>query len=115
MKKKKTLLPLLPVMCGTCPFRPGSKYACLASDLQRNALNEGSRICHSTGRNGLSGRTGKPSMLCRGARDIQLQVFHALGVITEPTDEAWADACNQLGFQQPQNPRQPCLKRATNK
>ncbi|MGR3278504.1 hypothetical protein ACSYAD_25755 [Acaryochloris marina NIES-2412] len=34
-------------------------------------------ICHS-----------KPDRACRGGRDLQLQVFAALGVIDKPTDEA---------------------------
>lgn len=36
------------VMCATCPFRPGSKYADLAPMLAKSALTEASRICHST-------------------------------------------------------------------
>jgi hypothetical protein len=34
------------------------------------------------------------TFVCRGARDIQLQVFHNLGAIKAPTDEAWAEALN---------------------
>lgn len=77
-------------MCSSCPFRKGSQYRYLVSDLAASALSEGSRICHSTGSNGLRGRTGKPGRLCRGARDVQLDVFAAMGVIDAPTDEAWA-------------------------
>lgn len=84
-------------MCATCPFRPGSKYAFLKDDLTRSALTAGSRICHSTGsRNAINHRTGKPPLLCRGARDIQLRHFHSVGVIAEPTDEAWSKAWAEM-------------------
>lgn len=85
-----TRIPLLTKMCATCPFRPGSKYASLKDDLTESALTEGSRICHSTGaNNGINKRTGKPSMLCRGARDAQLYFFHSIGFIDAATDAAW--------------------------
>lgn len=87
MKIKNT--PVRKTMCASCPFRPGSKYACLASDLASSAIAEASRICHSTGTNGLLGKTGKPAQLCRGARNVQLAVFCSLGVIEAPTDAAW--------------------------
>ena len=92
-RKTKSLkvLPVQPVMCATCPFRPGSKTAFLANDLALSALSEASRICHSTGsNNAFNRRTGKPPALCRGARVIQLNYFAAIGFIEAPTDEAWA-------------------------
>lgn len=85
--------------CATCPFRPDSPYKYLVPDLTTCALTEASRICHSTGsNNAIHRRTGKAPRLCRGARDQQLQFFHALGVIEAPTDEAWAKACHKLGI-----------------
>jgi hypothetical protein len=94
----KTVLPApLPEMCGTCPFREGSPYSYLRDDLARSALTCTSRICHQTGsRNAINARTGKPARLCRGARDVQLQHFHRIGVIPEPTDQAWADTWAKL-------------------
>lgn len=78
-------------MCGTCPWRDGSPYAHLAAPLAESALSEASRICHSTGsNNGINRRTGKPSALCRGARDLQLRAFAAMGFIAAPTDAAWS-------------------------
>jgi hypothetical protein len=75
-------------MCATCPFREGSPYAHLADDL-----------CHSTGsNNAINRRTGKPARICRGARDLQLQVFTAIGVLTAPTDEAWDAKCRELNL-----------------
>lgn len=83
-------MPIQQVMCGTCPFRTGSKYTFLAADLGASALTHSSRICHSTGsNNGINRRTGKPPALCRGARDLQLRYFAHAGFIEAPTDEAW--------------------------
>jgi hypothetical protein len=95
MSKKR--LPVQSEKCATCPFKEGSKLAGLACDLAESALTDKSRICHSTGsNNAINRRTGKPPMLCRGARDIQLTVFHAFGVIDAATDEAWEKKCTQL-------------------
>lgn len=97
MKHKRE--PVMKEMCATCPFRKGSPYAYLASDLTNSALGKSSRICHSTGsNNAINKRTGKPRALCRGARDIQLQVFHRLGVIEAATDEAWEAKCKEMGI-----------------
>lgn len=79
-------LPLRKTMCATCPFREGSKYAALTRTIDMGV----SRICHSTGAgNAINDRTGKPPHLCRGARDVQLQVMARVGFLAEPTDEAW--------------------------
>lgn len=83
-------------MCDTCPFRKGSAYASLAPYLTEQALTATNRICHSTGRSAIKGRTGKPHLICRGTRDIQLSTFYALGVIEAPTDEAWNNALTKL-------------------
>lgn len=54
-------------------------------------MTEATRICHSTGsNNAINRRTGKPPMACRGARDLQLKMFTAIGFLNEPTDAAWA-------------------------
>jgi len=99
MAKKTKRLPVLKEMCGTCPFRPGSPYAGLAGGLALSAATEASRICHSTGaNNGINHRTGKPPMLCRGARDLQLKQFHAMGFIEAATDEAWEKKCKEMGI-----------------
>lgn len=91
--KQKPLPPIRQTFCDTCPFRPGSKTAFLAGYLSERAIEHESRICHSTGGNKVIHRDTKvPEMLCRGARDLQLQFFHHHGVIEAPTDEAWAKA-----------------------
>ena len=92
-------LPVRKTMCGTCPFRPGSKYANLAPDLAASASTSTSRICHSTGsNNAIHKRTGLLPHICRGARDVQLTVVHLIGAITEPTDEAWNEARVKVGM-----------------
>lgn len=91
--------PVMKKMCATCPFRNGSKYAYLASDLADSALTKSSRICHSTGaNNAINRRTGKKPHLCRGARDVQLKAFFAMKVIGAATDEAWEAKCQQMGL-----------------
>jgi hypothetical protein len=93
-------MPVNKTMCATCPFRIGSPYAYLLHDLKHSALTQSSRICHSTGsNNAINRRTGKPAALCRGARDAQLQMFHKLGFLSEPTDEAWDAKCREFGWE----------------
>ncbi len=84
--------------CSTCPFKQGSKYEALSPALAESALTDASRICHCTGSNAIHESTGKPERICRGARDLQLQLFHGLGFIDSPTDEAWAAKCEELGL-----------------
>lgn len=88
-----------PKMCATCPFREGSPYAYLVPELIESAMTKASRICHSTGaNNAINKRTGKKPMLCRGARDMQLQMFAASGFLESPTDEAWNKKCKEMGI-----------------
>jgi hypothetical protein len=89
-------------MCATCPWRDESPYAYLRADLEHSALTANSRICHSTGsNNAIHKRTGKPPALCRGARNSQLRLMHAMRVIDAPTDEAWNAKCVELGLPTP--------------
>lgn len=87
---------VLAEMCGTCPWRAGSPYANLRPDLEKSALTNGNRVCHSTGSNGIHWRTGKPERICRGARNAQLSHFHAIGFLPAPTDEAWAEKLTDI-------------------
>lgn len=91
-------LPTMPAMCATCPFREGSPYANLRTDLTVSAMTT-SRICHSTGsKNAINWRTGKKRHLCRGARDFQLRYWFARKFISAPTDEAWDAKCKEFGL-----------------
>lgn len=90
--------PLRETMCSTCPFKEESKYACLKDHLAKSAETEASRVCHSTGSNGIHKRTGLKPHLCRGARDVQLKKMFELGVIDAPTDEAWNAKRVEIGM-----------------
>lgn len=95
---KAVNLPVRKTMCGTCPFRDESPTAYLKADLTEASMKE-SRICHSTGtNNAFHQRTGIKSHLCRGSRNVQLDVMCAAGVITESTDEAWNDQRVRCGM-----------------
>lgn len=98
-RKPKKRLPVVEKQCETCPFKKDSELSHLQSFLAASSIGEASRICHSTGsNNAINHRTGKPPMLCRGARDFQLQFFHRVGIIEAPTDEAWNNKCKELGI-----------------
>lgn len=92
-------LPVRATMCATCPFRDGSKYEYLRIGLSLSAATEATRICHSTGSNAINERTSLPSHVCRGARDLQLELFASMGFLAEPTDEAWNEKRVEIGMQ----------------
>lgn len=91
--------PVLKKQCATCPFRKDSPYRYLAPDLAISAAVEASRICHNTGEpNAVNDNPKGPPMLCRGARDLQLQMFFGMGFLDAPTDEAWEARCQEMGL-----------------
>lgn len=92
------VLPVRKTMCGTCPFRDGSPYEYLRTDLAISAITE-SRIYHSTGSSAINEDTGVPDHLCRGARDLQLIMMRAKGFTESATDEAWNDAREKYGME----------------
>jgi hypothetical protein len=85
-------------MCATCPFRKDSPLAYIAGDLAQSALTEASRICHSTGNNPVVKRVKVREKLCRGARNVQCEAFHAMGFIDAPTQEAFNKKRVELGM-----------------
>jgi hypothetical protein len=92
-------MPVCRVMCSTCPFRKGSKFAHLAAGIAESALTGDGRICHSTGpANAVNPRPAFVAHLCRGARDLQLRLFAGMGFIEAATDEAWNDKRVELGM-----------------
>lgn len=95
-----TRLEVMPTNCKTCPFREDG-WTDVRELLVERALNEGSPVCHSTGSTALVPRSKRASgrqKLCRGARDLQLKMFHGLGVISAPTDEAWDAKAKEMGL-----------------
>lgn len=84
--------PTMRSKCATCPFREdvdGVNTELAATVLNR--IMEASQVCHHPV---LYGK--KQTHLCRGARDVQLQIFYSLGVIEAATDEAWDKARERL-------------------
>lgn len=89
-------LPIMPVQCSTCPFRDGG-WTYLRPLLVQRAISDGTPICHSTGL-ALTKRVRGRAHLCRGARDLQLMIFHRIGFIEARTDEAWDKKCVELNM-----------------
>lgn len=72
---------MMKATCKTCPFGTNGDPG-LRDVVSRRVLTEASQHCHGSG-------WPVATHLCRGARDLQLEVFHTLGVLAEPTDECW--------------------------
>lgn len=97
MTRRKKLLPVMAQMCPTCPFRKQG-YTCVRELLTDRALKQGTPVCHSTGPAPLAKRVHKQRHACRGARDLQLQVFAARGFLEAATDAAWEKQARAMGF-----------------
>lgn len=86
-KKSGMAQPVMKKKCATCPFRIDDNGRLIAPSVAKSVssrLMETSQICHAPR------IYGKPeTQICRGARDIQLTIFHRLGMLSAPTDEAW--------------------------
>jgi len=90
MKKFKDLrkVPVQEKQCSTCPFNHiGSNFLNTGPYLESLCSLESQHLCH----------TAKNRMICRGGRNIQLQILYNFGLIDEPTDEAFLKAtCEAL-------------------
>jgi hypothetical protein len=77
--------PVMRAQCASCPFRVDERGRHpdlqLVGRIQMQVITRASQICHEV-----------EGYLCRGGRDYQLMIFHRLGVLVEPTDEAWKQA-----------------------
>jgi hypothetical protein len=84
-------MPVMKTQCASCPFGPNGDARTATAVLDRT-LMKASQICHHPRLN------GKPEThLCRGARDIQLKVLVAMGLLPEATDEAFHKKSKELG------------------
>ena len=83
---KITGWPVMPAMCESCPFREGGDVQLRNAVMSRTIL-QASQICHHPRVHGT-----KETHLCRGARDEQLTILYRLGMLSEPTDAAFAEA-----------------------
>ncbi len=71
--------------CHSCPFNENG-CASIREMVQGRCMTEASQICHGTDN----------KTLCRGARDFQIQMFHRLGVLKEPTDKCWNETWEKM-------------------
>jgi hypothetical protein len=78
--------------CATCPFGPKGDRLIERSVTDKMVNFEGSQICHHPVLH-----DKKETHLCRGARDIQLRILAAFGVIDDATDEAFNAKGRKLG------------------
>ena len=83
---KITGWPVMLAMCESCPFREGGDVQLRNAVMSRTIL-QASQICHHPRVHGK-----KETHLCRGARDEQLTILYRLGMLSEPTDAAFAEA-----------------------
>lgn len=78
--------------CASCPFRPdglklsGEKI----SEIYTYLFTGANHLCHSD-------RSGET--ICYGGREWQREIFYKFGVIKQPTNEALADAMQNLGIE----------------
>jgi hypothetical protein len=75
--------PVMAHRCSSCPFNDDGDMEVRNAVMGRTILRA-SQVCHHPR---LYGK--KESMLCRGARDEQLTILYRLGMLDEPTDEAF--------------------------
>jgi hypothetical protein len=78
--------------CATCPFGENGDPRTQQSVTGRIIKLDHSQICHHPVLH-----NKKETHLCRGARDIQLRILTAMGLIAEPTDEAFTAKSREVG------------------
>lgn len=87
--------------CVTCPFKKNEKGHWndpeLAGAVIQRTLFKAQQLCHGS-KGGGPGETVDQDLtrLCRGARDYYLEIYHRVGMIDEPTDEAWQRKADSL-------------------
>lgn len=82
-------MPVQSHACRTCPFEGEEPIDLEPERLQHYTASlvnlEASHLCHSANN----------QKICRGGRNIQLRVLTTMGMIDEPTDEAFAKASEE--------------------
>ncbi len=88
-------LDVMPSKCATCPWRSDGGILGdqpeLKTQLAIKTITDMSQYCHAPAFKGLP-----ENRICRGSRDYQINVFHGIGFLDEPTDECWAAKWNQV-------------------
>lgn len=92
--------PVMPAQCKSCIFRHDGNQTQLAPgrlvEIQEYLMHGTPHICHTPQIQG-----SKMEFACRGGRDFQLQIWHRMGIISAPTDQALADEMRKRGFDPP--------------
>lgn len=88
-KKGPTLV--RPHACGSCIFGPRNTRVELRpggiAEIQEYLIKGTPHLCHSEDAKGK-----RDTFACRGGRNYQLTIWHRMGIIAKPTDEALAEA-----------------------
>lgn len=76
--------------CNNCPFLKDSPLhdQRLLTRIYRYLIDGTNHVCHATNRH-----------VCRGGRDFQLNLFHQIGHISEPTDQALLEVMRSRGIE----------------
>ena len=90
-------IPVRKAFCKTCPFLD-TGWTDVRPLLIERALTDTSPICHSTGGEDALVRSQGPARICRGARDLQIQVLYRMEFLESPTDAAWEKKRQELGI-----------------
>jgi hypothetical protein len=80
-------------ICKTCPFNLNGVEE-IREKVKRRSLTEGNQICHTS-----QIEKRKDLQICRGARNYQLEIFYRMGVIAEPTDQAWEQKLKEINHE----------------
>lgn len=94
-------LPLKKEKCRTCPFGENGDHQVMSKVIDR--IQGSMQVCHGT-----EGSNREPRHWCAGAREIQLRIVTAFGILEEPTEKAWEKQCAETGIEY------PILKEETN-
>lgn len=88
-----------PRQCHTCIFRPAQQVVCpqRLAEIQAYLLQGNTHLCHSPDQAEPASHK-RNTHACRGGRDWQLQIWHRLGFLDQPTDEALDLAMRQMGI-----------------
>jgi hypothetical protein len=82
-------------MCEFCPWRKDGGVLHDSPEefavLRESVIFEANQRCHAPAFDG-----EVESQICRGARNYQINFFHRLGILSEPSDRAWAEALEEL-------------------
>lgn len=80
--------------CKTCVFRPEKDGGVELSperriEIQEYLLKGVNQLCHHDNN----------ETICRGGREFQLQCWHRMGILKEPTDAALREAMGEQGIE----------------